>query len=145
MLKFFMGWPVWLYALLAGGALVAAGSAGWTIRGWQCDAAQLRAEKKEDKREEKNRDKVQVEAKEFETEKIIAGQTERARREQYGKIYKDTGVPDGCAVPDTARRVLEQSVTEANSRAGSEFSEPLPEATHAPEPDDGPSSSRMGG
>lgn len=114
------GWliPWWAYAIAAALAIGGAFSAGWQVRAWKCEAAQTKALKAQQIAFQKQLAQQQDESEQYEQERGAAREDSRERETEVRTIYKDRIVPGECAVPDDARRVLEQAVTDANRAAG---------------------------
>ncbi len=103
---------------VAAGALVIGIAAGWKVKDWQCDAAYAAALEKAEKQRKQIQEKFDAVSTLYEAQRdqanvVVAGKTREIR-----EIYKTLpAVPADCAVDVRVLRLLESSVSDANSAA----------------------------
>lgn len=103
---------------------------GWKVRDWQCDAAYSAALEKANKAREKKQSIVDGAATTYENERSKAHDVTVERTHTIREIYRNTPpVSVNCSAPDNARRVLEDSVSDANAAASGKSGGELPKST----------------
>lgn len=121
----------WVALLLALGAFSAAFGTGWTLRAWKCDAALLASAEATRKEEGRLQTHADDTATEYEADRRAIDYGNYARQERVRTIYRNRTVPDDCAVPDDARRMLAEAVNAANTDSPGQSGEQLPRAAGA--------------
>lgn len=104
----------------AAGALVlsvGAFGAGWQVRSWKAGSDQSAALLKASAALKKAGDDILHVSGLYEQEKADAAPRSIERQTELRTIYHETTIPAECAAPDAARRVLENSIGDANSAA----------------------------
>ena len=97
-------------------AIAAASFAGgWQVRGWRCDAALLKVERAAEKDRARMQARVETAATDYETDRSAGYADAQAREVRVRTIYRDRPIRSDCALPDDARRVLDEALTAANS------------------------------
>ena len=94
--------------------------AGWQVRAWRCDAALLKQERAAAKALAKAQAQVEASATSYEQDRSQGYVDTVRRQETVRTIYRDRPVHGSCAVPDDARRVLDDAVASANASASGE-------------------------
>ena len=108
--------PILLYAV--GGALIIGAASGYKVRDWQCDAAFAKALEKAEKLRVKKQEIVDDVSQTYEDQRDQANGVATERTYTIREIYKTTpAVPVDCTAPDSVRRLLESSVSDANAAA----------------------------
>lgn len=110
--------PVQVRWLLAAAALVMAFLGGVKVESIIWKAHEADALKAQQIAFQKQLAKQQTESETYETERAKGQQDNRARQTEVRTIYRDRVVDPGCAVPDDARRLLQDATTGANRAAG---------------------------
>lgn len=105
---------------------------GWKVRDWQCDAAYSAALEKANKAREKKQSIVDGASTAYENERSKANDITVERTHTIREIYRNTPpVSVNCSAPDDARRVLQDSVSDANAAASGKSGSELPKHTIA--------------
>lgn len=105
-----------------GAAAAALVFSGWKVRDWQCDASRAAALEAAEKTRSLRQSIVDRNAQEYEAERGQANATTIERTNTIREIYRDAPpVPVDCAPPDAARRLLEDSIRDANADASGEL------------------------
>ena len=115
------------YRLLAaiGAALTLAAAsfgAGWHERGLRCDKRIHAIERAAEKVRARDQAKAESEATTYEKDRADANRKQKVQAQAIRTIYRDRAVPGECAVPDDARRVLDDARTQANRQITGESS-----------------------
>lgn len=126
--------PLWGYA--AGGVLlsVVAFGAGWQVREWRCESAELKAVNAAVKRGRAQQELIHLQADNYEQEKADAVIQTNTHERELRTIYRDVKVPTECAAPVVAVRVLERAVADANARARGEPGATVPTPASTADP-----------
>ena len=88
---------------------------GWQVRGWRCDAALLKVERAAEQDRARLQAQVETAATDYETDRSAGYADAQAREVRVRTIYRDRPIRSDCALPDDARRVLDEALTAANS------------------------------
>lgn len=116
-----------LLPYVAGGALLAGAGAGYTIRGWQCDAARTDALEKAAEQGEEARNVVGESARTYEAARDQTYRVGATRATEIRTIYREVPVPAAdCAAPDSLVGVLQNAVDSANAATTGELGRPVP-------------------
>lgn len=108
--------PYRIYLLAALAALLV--FSGWKVRDWQCDAAYAKALQQSTKIKEKQSAIVNDVSRDYEEKRSKSDAVTVERTNTIREIYRDVPAPAvDCAAPDATRRVLEDSVRDANATA----------------------------
>lgn len=106
--------PTILYS--AGAALALGLVSGWTVRDWKADSDSVAAYEKAEKVRERLQARYDSIALGYEADRANADANSIIRQTELRTIYRDIPTDGDCAAPDAARRLLENSVDEANAR-----------------------------
>lgn len=90
---------------------------GWSIRDWKSDADSLTVMEKVEKERQQLQKRYDNLAILYEEDRNIASTNSITRQTELRTIYRDVPINNNCAAPDSARSLLENSISEANSRA----------------------------
>lgn len=119
-----------LPTLIAGAVSAgAAGFAGWTIRGWRCDAALLKEQTARVAAQNQLNEHVLGESLSYEQGRAQGLQDAGVRENTLREIYRDVKVSADCEPPAAAVSVLNRAVDAANARVAGE---PAPVVSAAP-------------
>ena len=122
--------PLVMY--VAAGTLIVGAAAGYQVRSWQCDAAYAKALEKAEKLRAKKQEVVDNVSQTYESERDQADVVATERINTIREIYKTAPAPVAdCSAPDSVRRLLESSVSDANAAA---TGKPSVEVSDAPKP-----------
>lgn len=106
--------------------------AGWTVRGWQCDAGKLEAVSEARDTERDMADVIDDKAVTYETEREQTNVARETRTNTIREIYRDVPVPADCAPHPAALRVLQDGVAAANAATSGQSGGELPAASGTP-------------
>ena len=122
--------PLTIYA--TAGALVIGAAAGYKVRDWQCDAAYAKALEKAEKLRAKKQEVVYDISQTYEAERDQADVVATERINTIREIYKTAPAPAvDCSAPESVRKLLESSVSDANAASSGK---PSVEVSDAAEP-----------
>ncbi len=124
--------PLILYSGIS--ALVVGIATGWSIRDWKADADQLEAVEVANRQREKLQARYDELALGYEADRAQAGINSITRQTELRTIYRDVPIDSNCAAPDSARGLLENSVSEANARATGKPVGPVPAVAESSQP-----------
>lgn len=126
--------PLVLYG--SGAALLVGLFAGWSVRDWKADADTLAAFVRADQLREEMQAKVDEASKGYENWRSDAGERTIETRNTIREIYRNVEVPADCAVPASARGLLEERVLGANAAATGQSRSAVPETPEPARPAD---------
>ncbi len=119
--------PLMLY--VTAGALIIGAASGYKVRDWQCDAAYAKALEKAEKSRVKKQEIVDDASQAYEVQRDQTNGVATERTYTIREIYKTTpAVSPDCTAPDAVRRLLESSVSDANTAATGKPSVELPDS-----------------
>lgn len=124
--------PLILYSSI--GALAIGIATGWSVRDWKADADQLQTVEAANSQREKLQEKVDALSLGYEFDRSNADAKEVVRQTELRTIYRDVPTPSNCSAPDAARRLLQDSVDEANSRIAGQSADTMSKTTGSPQP-----------
>jgi hypothetical protein len=110
------GNPITLY--IGAAAVVASGIGGYTVRGWQCDAAYAKALEAAQEERERMQDEIDEKGRDFEAARNQADALAAARGTDIRTIYRNVPAPPiSCAADPSIVGVLQSGVDSANAAA----------------------------
>jgi hypothetical protein len=116
--------PLTMY--IAGGAAIAAGIAGFTVRGWQCDAAYSKALEQAAQIQQEMQSEIDERSRAYEAARNQADGLASSRRTDIRTIYRDVPAPPvSCAAPDNVVSVLQSGINSANAATAGEPGNPV--------------------
>ena len=107
--------PIAIYGATA--ALVIGIATGWSIRDWKADADSLTVMEKVEKERQQLQKRYDDLAISYEADRNLAVTNSITRQTELRTIYRDVPINNDCAAPDSARSLLENSISEAYARA----------------------------
>lgn len=107
----------WIGLAIGLALVLTAFGAGWQVRAWRCDAALLAVAEANARATARMQDEANAASTEYEQDRSNGYAASQDRQERVRIIYRDRPVSGDCAVPDDARRVLDEAVRAANSGA----------------------------
>lgn len=113
-------------------ASVASFGVGWKVRSWKAGSDQSAALLKASQALKKAGDDIGRISGLYEQEKADAAPRGVERQTELRTIYHETTIAAECAAPDAARRVLADSIGDANSAARGQPRPAVPGPTPAP-------------
>ena len=122
--------PLILYS--AGGALLLGALAGWTVRDWKADSAQLEQVERAHKAEKAAIAAVNGSSEKFEQILADLRPAQVETRNTIREVYRNVEVPTDCAVPPAGVSLLEAARERANAAATGEPSAELRGAAKGP-------------
>jgi hypothetical protein len=116
--------PLTMY--IAGGAAIAAGIAGFTVRGWQCDAAYSKALEQAAQIQQEMQSEIDERSRAYEALRTQADGMGTRRAESIRTIYRDVPAPPSqCAADPAIVRVLQSGIDSANAATTSQPGKPV--------------------
>jgi hypothetical protein len=118
------GNPITLY--IGAAAVVASAIGGYTVRGWQCDAAYAKALEAAQEERERMQDEIDEKGRDFEEARNQANALATNRRANIRTVYRDVPAPpSSCEPPDSVIRMLTGAIDSSNATASGESKEQL--------------------
>lgn len=110
MLRFLQ--PYLLY--VAGAAVLAAAFSGWTVRDWQCKAAEVATIKRAAEEKDRMQGVIDEQAIAYEEAKAAAAAISGQRTHTIREVFRDVPVDANCAPPAAVGSVLLDAVEDTN-------------------------------
>jgi biopolymer transport protein ExbB/TolQ len=125
--------PLMIYVVA--GTLIVGAAAGYKVRDWQCDAAYAKALEKAEKQRVKMQKAVDDVSQAYEAQRDQANVVATERTNTIREIYKTAPAPlADCSAPDSVRRLLESSVSDANAAAANKSGVSVPDVAEPAKP-----------
>ena len=129
-----LGGGMHLPLVMAGVSLLVGALGGWVVRDWKADSDELAEERATLALREKQQDKVDTSAVEYEHVRVIMEPLQTEVRNTIREVYRDRKVPAVCAVTADGHRVLDTAITATNAAIAGKLETGLPADIPTPRP-----------